>query len=70
MQIDIRNEEARSIDSIIFANAAFNGAYELYLAGCNSEIRSKEFYVNICSRKDAENLIEALQKAIELENWE
>lgn len=70
MQIDIRDANTPEIDSIIFSNKSDTDAFELFLCGSCTEIRSEESFVHIDSKEDALNLIKALQKAIELGNWE
>lgn len=72
MQIDIRDANPTEIDSI-FSDKNLKSdtdAFELFLNGICTEIRSEDGFVNIDSKEDALNLIKALQKAIELGNWE
>lgn len=72
MQIDIRDTNPPEIESIIFSDKSLKSgtdAFELFLNGSCTEIRSEESFVNIDSKEDALNLIKALQKAIELGNW-
>ena len=75
MQIDIRNKNDLRIRSILFSGGedtemAESDARELYLSGNCTEIRSEDSFVMIDSKEDALNLIKALQKAIELGNWD
>lgn len=70
MKIDIRNIGVEKIAHIVFAEPMDCDAYELYLNGECTEIRSEGGLVMIDSKTDALNLIKALQKAIELGNWD
>lgn len=74
MQIDIRNEEVKQITSIIFHGPECNpsDACELVLDNSLSKLvtYSEDNEVFIDSNEHALNLIKALQKAIELGNWE
>lgn len=74
MQIDIREKEADKIEGIIFADpVSLDSGYVLNLNfGPNGAtvIESEDSFVFIDSKEDALNLIKALEKAIELGNWE
>ena len=78
MQIDVRDESEDKVTEIVFANGACdeNNACLLTLDGEFSKIKSSwdtsggGGWVYLDSEEDALNLIKALQKAIELGNWE
>ena len=79
MQIDIRDKSEDKVTEIVFANGACdeNNACLLTLDGEFSKIKSmwdasdsRTGCVYLYSEGDALNLIKALQKAIELGNWE
>lgn len=74
MQIDIREKEADKIERIIFADpVSLDSGYVLNLnfdPNGLTVIESEDSFVFIDSKEDALNLIKALQKAIELGNWE
>ena len=71
MEIDIRCAAAPIVKTIIYGDAR-NGhdGYKLSLGHSMTSIESTNGdFVYIDTREDAENLIKALQKAIELSNW-
>lgn len=71
MQIDIRKQQVDKIEEIIFSDPETNDdGYVLKLDGSGSTIESNDCFIYIDSKENALNLIKALQKAIELGNWE
>lgn len=78
MKIDIRATSESKVTEIVFANGDCdeNNACLLTLDGRFSKIKSRWNtsggcnHVYLDSKEDALNLIKALQKAIELGNWE
>lgn len=71
MEIDIRSGTARKVETIIYADIK-NGddGYKLILnneMSCIETSGGSAIYID--TKEDAENLIKALQKAIELGNW-
>lgn len=70
MQIDIRAQGVEKVDSIVFGTPKDEcDAYILTLSGEFTKIESIDSQVFIGSEVDANHLIKALQKAIELGNW-
>lgn len=71
MRIDIRDSGSEEITEIVFGDGGdpWDG-YILYLENNWTKIRSMDGEVCIDSKEDALNLIKALQKAIELGNWD
>lgn len=68
MRIDIRNTGVQKITSIVFADCEKDGdnAYSLELSGSYTKLYSANNWLFVDSKEDAQNLIKALQKAIEL----
>lgn len=71
MEIDIRSGTTSMVDSIIYADIKDErDAYKLVLDSEMTRIVSSDgTNIFIDTKEDAENLIKALQKAIELGNW-
>lgn len=69
MEIDIRKECMSEIDKIIFAEFIKNSNAMILRKVKSIWITSETSEVSIASKEDAENLIKALQKAIELNWW-
>ena len=72
MEIDIRSCVAHKVEAIIYADVKndFDG-YKLVLDyGMTAIEASNGHSIYINTKEDAENLIKALQKAIELDNWD
>lgn len=67
--IDIRKDAIISIRAIKFAEVSDDGAYQIskFEDVC---IEDEATCLTIKTKEDAENLIKALQKAIELNWWE
>lgn len=74
MKIDIRDNEVGKVEGIVFAeeDEYEKNCYLLTLEGDMSKISSAycNTFVYLDSKEDALNLIKALQKAIELGNWD
>lgn len=71
MEIDIRNGTNSVVDAIIYADIKDErDGYKLVLDSEMTHIVSSDgTSIFIDTKEDAENLIKALQKAIELGNW-
>jgi hypothetical protein len=69
MQIDIRDGFSDKITEIRFWDAVWEDAHKIILNGVDTAIQDGDAYLYIRSAEHAENLIKALQKAIELGNW-
>ena len=71
MEIDIRTGATSIVDAIIYADVKDErDGYKLRLDSEMTYIESSDgTSIFIDSKQDAENLIKALQKAIELDNW-
>ena len=69
--IDIRVNSKEEITNIEFADSMENNAYILtkYTGYAGIQIENEDFGVEISSKEDAQNLIKALEKAIELGWW-
>lgn len=70
MEIDIRKEDIQEIDKIIFAEFIKNDNAMVLKKVKKVWILSEMNEVSIESKQDAQNLIKALQKAIELNWWQ
>ena len=70
MQIDIRRGVGQKIEQIKFWDEEHTDAHYLVLNGIDSYIADGSDELYIRSSEHATFLIKALQKAIELGNWE
>ena len=69
MQIDIRKSNDQAIEQIQFWDTEYADAHFLVLQGIDTYIADGADSLYIRSVEHAEYLIKALQKAIELGNW-
>ena len=71
MEIDIRNGAVQEVEAIIYADIKNDDdGYKLVLGHTMTSIESVNGgSIYIDTKEDAENLIKALRKAIELGNW-
>lgn len=76
MEIDIRKDKTVQVSTIVFADKDCDRSDACLLTLKSSftkitgnEGRESDYFVYLKSEEDAENLIKALQKAIELGNW-
>lgn len=72
MQIDIRKDGKEEITEIVFGDGYDHmDAYKIVLDGDMTSIRAmSDDFVYVNSKKDALNLIKALEKSISLGTWD